>query len=228
MADLRVLQGKSLEVVRHTIEEQVVPFRRVVLGARLVLEPEQGFSVKARDGGGSMTPAGKDHTAQDAAFRRADMGGGQFAAAARGTLAAQHFIFDLAQDIVLEAHRRVFRALDDPHDRFELGKAFDPAVVIDPRDQPAGLFLAALQTRRRAVENVFADGLHKEVAPFLAAIIQRVVKRKQGVGFVAVDDAVAPTLAAQREHFVRRDRAVLRGGLGEVDKLGGHSLWIPL
>lgn len=111
--------------------------------------------------------------------------------------------------------------------RFKLSKALDPTIMIDARDQPRGFLVVALQARGCAVEHEFADCLDEEVSPFLAAFIKRIVEREERLGLSAVEHAVAPALAAQREHFVRRNAAVLRGALGKVDKMRGHGVSGP-
>ena len=73
MLDLGVLQREALEVIAHTVEEQIVPFGRVALCQRLIFDPEHHLGIEATDRGWAIAAAGEDHPAQDFHLSRGDM-----------------------------------------------------------------------------------------------------------------------------------------------------------
>ncbi len=85
-----------------------------------------------------------------------------------------------------------------------------------------------MQARRGAIEDEFADRLDKEVGPFGAAVLERLVEREQRFGLFAGDDAIAPAFAAQGEELVSGDLAIGGSGPRDLEELGGHGGLSPV
>ena len=99
--------------------------------------------------------------------------------------------------------------------------------MIQRTDQPACFIIVAHAPWFAAVEHKFANRFDEEVDPFRCRLFERIVDRKDGFGFFAIDFAVTPAQLAQREQLFLCDMPVFSDASSEIGKLDAHLMHFP-
>ncbi|WBY17035.1 hypothetical protein PF049_02395 [Erythrobacteraceae bacterium WH01K] len=113
------------------------------------------------------------------------MGSRQLAAATRRAGPGHYGILDLPQRVTLQLFGHVLRALDHPHQQFELGNGLEMPVGVQRTDQPVGFLFVAHVLGLGAVEHEFGQRLDEEIDPFAAGIFDLMIDREDRLGLVA-------------------------------------------
>ena len=220
---MRCFVGITRQEVAHPLHEQGLELGRVGLVQRGVLQAVEHFCFGEADCRRAFAGAAEDYPAQDVRLRRGHVRIGQFATAARGAGAVQHFALHHLQDIGLQRIRHAKAAFDHLHQQLQLGHRTDLAVGFHHADQPGGILVAGIAARRRAVQHMVAQRFDEEIGPRGRRVGAGLLQREDRFGFLPLDQAIGPPGLAQVRHFGIGHAPIAGGQGGNIGELRGHA-----